>query len=449
MNQEQREFPISIYGNVEPVNDTLSRARCRIFYKGGNRNGTFITDDFARELISTLHYVPIKGIYDGDDYTDHGTERSEGKIYGIVPMDNNFAWEQHLDDDGVMRTYACTDVLLFSALYPEAEEILGKGQSMELYEPSLVYHQAILQGRRYVVFEHGSFLGLQVLGDDVEPCFEGASFFSLQESIQNIIQRIKEYDNTGGKSEMHINFKLSDNQKFEYLWALLNPEFDEEHGWACGYSICSIYDEYAICFNYESGSYERVYYSKDDATDSVELGDRIPVYIVDVTEEEKNVLDTLTKLNGGTYELVDENLINAEKNAQDCLEYSAKIEELQSTNTTLNTEVENVTAQYTNAQSRISELEEENAALNTYKHNIEVQHKECVIDEYLDKLTEEVIDTYRAKLDEYTAEELDMHLAYELKKTGTSIFSNNAPEGFIPKGNEYNGVEAILANYKR
>lgn len=450
MNQNQMEFPISIYGNVEPVNDTLSRARCRIFYKGGNRNGTYITDQFAEELISTLHYVPVKGIYDGEDYTDHGTERNEGRIYGIVPLENNFAWEQHLDEDGQTRTYACTDVLIFSALYPEAEEILGKGQSMELYEPSLVYHQAIVQGKRYVVFDHGSFLGLQVLGDNVEPCFEGASFFSLQESIQEIIQKIKEYDNTGGKSEMHINFKLSDDQKFEYLWALLNPECDEEHDWACSYMIHTVYDEYAICFNFETGSYERVYYTKDDETDSVELGDRIPVYIVDVTAEEKNVLDTLTKLNGGTYELIDENLVNAEKNAQDCLEYSAKIEELQSTIVTLNTEADEAAAQYAEAQSRISELEEVKAELETYKHNIEVQHKECVIDEYSDKLSEDVLNAYREKMDEYEAEELDMHLAYELKKAGTSIFTQTAPQGFVPKtGSEYQGVEAILASYKR
>ena len=120
MNKNQIEFPISIYGTVEKFNDTLSKARCRIFYKGGNRNGTFITDEFAKELISTLHYVPVKGIYDTDDYTDHGKKRSEGRIYGIVPETNNFAWEQHLDEDGVERTYACTDVYLFTALYPEA-----------------------------------------------------------------------------------------------------------------------------------------------------------------------------------------------------------------------------------------------------------------------------------------------------------------------------------------
>ena len=235
MNKEIFEFPVSIYGNMEPVTDVLSRARCRIFYKGANRNGTFITDEFAKELISTLHYVPVKGIYEDNDFTDHGNSRSEGRIYGIVPESNNFAWEQHLDEDGVERTYACTDVLIFSALYPEAGEIVGKSQSMELYEPSLQYHAAVIQNQKYIVFEHGSFLGLQVLGDDVEPCFEGASFFSLQQTIQDAIEKIKQYSNVGGQSEMKINFKLSDSQKHDYIWSLLNTEYNEEGGWIVSY----------------------------------------------------------------------------------------------------------------------------------------------------------------------------------------------------------------------
>ena len=457
MNKNQIEFPISIYGTVEKFNDTLSKARCRIFYKGGNRNGTFITDEFAKELISTLHYVPVKGIYDTDDYTDHGEKRSEGRIYGIVPETNNFAWEQHLDEDGVERTYACTDVYLFTALYPEASEIVNKGQSMELYEPSLKYHIAIMQGQKYVVFEHGSFLGLQVLGDDVEPCFEGASFFTLQKSIEDTIQKIREYSNIGGKSEMpKINFKLSDDQKYRYIWELLNPNYNEEGDWTCDYSVCEVYDEYALAFNYEAHCYERVYYTKDDSNDSVILGERIKVFITDVTETEKATLDTLRALNGDTYELVNENLTNAEKNANDCAEFSTKIEELNNTIATLNTEAENAQAkiaevqtQYNDAQAQNSALSEENKSLKAYKKNIEDQSKEAVVAEYTDKLAEDVLNAYKSKFDEYTAEELDMHLAYELKKINASVFTQ-APSGRIPKDNiGRSGVEEILARYKR
>lgn len=455
MSKPEFEFPISIYGQIEPFNDVLSKARCRIFYKGANRNGTFITDEFANELISTLHYVPVKGIYVGEDFGDHGNSREEGQIYGIVPETNNFAWEQHLDEDGIERTYACTDVLLFTALYPEASEIVGKGQSMELYEPSLMYHTAILHGQKQIVFEHGSFLGLQVLGDSVEPCFEGASFFSLQESIRDTIQKIKEFTVVSEESEMSkINFKLSDDQKYSAIWTLLNPNYCEEGNWTCEYSICAIYDEYALVVCLENGQYERVNYIKNDEDDSVVLGERTQVYIIDVTEKEKDTIETLRQLNGGNYELVNENLANAEENAKDCEEYSAKIDEMTQTIATLNTEAEAETekyavleGQYNELNAQYSALAEENTSLKNYKHEIETQHKEAVMAEYVDKLPEEVINTYKAKLDEYTAEDLDMRLAYEFKKSGLA-FAQPKVE-YVLKDTHKSGVEQILSRYKR
>ena len=55
-----KEFPITVYGNLEKYNDVISKARCRIFYKKDNRNGTYITDEFAERLISTIPYTPVK-----------------------------------------------------------------------------------------------------------------------------------------------------------------------------------------------------------------------------------------------------------------------------------------------------------------------------------------------------------------------------------------------------
>ena len=124
------DFPVTIYGNLEKYSETISKARCRIFYKYGNRNGTYITDEFAEKLLSSVSYAPVKGIYETDDYTDHGKARDEGRIYGIVPENPNVTWEKHLDEDGVEREYACVDVLIFSALYSEAREVLEKGESM-------------------------------------------------------------------------------------------------------------------------------------------------------------------------------------------------------------------------------------------------------------------------------------------------------------------------------
>lgn len=444
------EFPVSIYGQIEKYNDVLSKARCRIFYKYGNRNGTYITDEFAESLLATLPYAPVKGIYEYEDYTDHGTRRDEGRIYGIVPENPNISWESHFDEDGVERVYACADVLIFTALYAEANNIVGKSQSMELYEPSLQYHQAIYDGQRYIVFDKGCFLGLQVLGDDVEPCFEGAGFFSLQENIEKVIRKIQEIETTynkNGGEEMKINFKLSDSQKFDALWSLLNTEYNEEGNWAVSYSICDIFDNYALCYNYENGTYERVHYTKNDENDSVELGEHTQVYIIDVTANEKQTVDTLRQLNGGTYELVNEDLANAQTLKEENSNFSSKIEELNNSISTLQTEKEGIEAQYTEAQSQIESLTAENTSLNNYKLQVEKEQKDVVIAEYSEILDEEVLNTYREKASEYTVSDLDKELAYELKKGGFSAFSKKDSQGIVPKDVPLHGVDAILAKY--
>ena len=61
-----------------------------------------------------------------------------------------------------------------------------------------------------------------------------------------------------------VNFKLSDGDKFNALWALLNPEFNEEGNWTVSCGISAVYDDYALVVNYETGEHERAYYSKND-----------------------------------------------------------------------------------------------------------------------------------------------------------------------------------------
>ena len=172
-------FNIELFGKLEKINETISKIRARIFYTQANRNGTYITEEFAVKLMETIPYTPIKGIFEDDekDFTDHGDKRDVGKIYGVVPQDYNFSWEDHEDEDGITRTYACVDVYLYTGIYKEASMILDKSLSMELFRPSIKGAWKIIEGKKFYEYTDACFLGLQVLGDDVEPCFEGAGFF--------------------------------------------------------------------------------------------------------------------------------------------------------------------------------------------------------------------------------------------------------------------------------
>lgn len=461
MNKEKDKittFSLSLYGNITKYNEVLSRARCRIFYTGANRNGTYITEEFAEKLIASLPYVPIKGIYDTmkDDYTDHGRERYEGRIYGIVPEKPNFAWEEHLDPDGVSRTYACTDVLLFTGLYKqEAFDIVGKSQSMELYVDSIDGEWQFIEGKKYFVFTEGCFLGLQTLGDDYEPCFEGASFYTFIDSVKtlmNDLENIKEFQNQDLGGEKHMNFKLSDNQKYNMLWTLLNPRFNEENDYVMDYAVCDVYDKYAVVFKFETGGYERAYYTKNDETDSLSIDKLEDCYIVDVNEEEKRALKVLHAMNNDTYEKLDEVVTTLQTDVEN---FNSKIEENDSTIATLQqdkekleNELEEVNKNYTTALETIETLNSEKDSLNEFKHAAELKEKESVIDKYETVLDEEQLKTFRDDIDTFTKEQLDKELAFVLVQSKSAIFTDNN-NGFIPKDEPtLTGIEAILEMQK-
>ena len=451
-------FSLSIYGNITDYNEVLSKARCRIFYTGANRNGTFITEEFAEKLISTLPYVPVKGIYDTmkDDYTDHGRERYEGRIYGIVPENPNFAWEKHLDVDGVERTYACTDVYLFTGLYKqEAFDIVGKSQSMELYVDSIEGEWQYINGKRFFVFTEGRFLGLQTLGEDYEPCFEGASFYTLVDSVKALMNDLQDTNvfqkqNLGG--EKHMNFKLSDNQKYNMIWSLLNPRFNEENDYVMDYAVCDVYDEYAVVFKFETNAYERAYYTKNDETDSLAIDKMEDCYIVDVNEEERRALEVLHVMNNNTYEKIDEVVTDLQNKVDS---FSSKNEEnetaiatLQQDKERLENELEEVNGNYTTALETIDTLTSEKNELNEFKIAAELKEKEAVIDKYVTLIDEEQINNFKEKIDEFTKEELDKELAFVLVQTKSTIFTNDE-SGFIPKEEPpLTGINAILEKQK-
>ena len=499
-NRVNTNFPITVYGKMEKFNDTISRGRCRIFYKYDNRNGTYITDEFAEKLIASLPYTPIKGIHDGDDYTDHGTSRSEGRIYGVVPANPHVSWEKHLDPDGKEREYVCCDVLYYTALYSEAGEIDGKSQSMELYRKTLKGAWQYVGGKKYYVFSEGSFLGLQALGDDVEPCFEGAGFFSKNEQPEDteegIIALLRQYEKRpdifqyreqGGNIMPEVNFKISDGQKYEYLWSLLNPNYNEANDYAIECVICDVYDEYAIVRNLSENTFERVYYTKNDETDSLEITGRERCYIIDITETEKESLDSLRTTAGNTFVEINNNytaqissivtlnetltdlntqietintnhtvettslneqitglgatIDDLSRQISECnsqisdfvakiAEYETSISTLTTENETLNTSlaaaneiVAGKEGELTTAYSTITTLTAERDALVAYRSEVIAAQKKAIITSYTNQLPEDVIENFLENLDSYNLETLDMILTYEQKKHNPALFS--------------------------
>ena len=513
-NKVPNTLDVTIYGAMEPVTPTLSKSRVRIFYKGMNRNRTFISEDFANQLIASLPYTPVKGIFNKDavDYEDHGEDNTDGRIYGIVPAETNFAWEDHMDVDGVTRTYACADVLLFTGLYPEAKLVPGESQSMEIFRGNLKGEWRISEedNQPYYHFLQGCLVGLQVLGQEVEPCFEGAAFYSLSKDIQELVDYIRNYSKKEVKVTMDKSkFRISDNEKADILFDLINPNFNEEGNWELNAIVVDVYDDYALCVS--PSGYQRVYYSKDG--DNVTIGDSVAVKIVDVTETEYNALETM-KAVGGSFEAANTAYADATAKVAELeatnAEFSARIAEFEAQENTEEVPAENTaeensaedaepqadnsleepvaeesatensvepaaenepevnaSAEFTariealeaekvEMEKKISDITNENESLLAFKKAIEKTQKENILSQYEEYLDEAKVTEFQSNIDAFSVEDFEKEVCTAAVKSGSSIFSNrhNEPDMFFKGGNVNCGdkkmsrAAQLINNYK-
>lgn len=179
----------------DALNPGISKADVKVLYLGENRNGSFINKETAMKMSETLRACPIVGAYrkDIDDFGDHGEiiHIENGEItfdcatvpYGFVAPDAKVWFKEFTDYDEfgntVNREYLMTTAYLWTGQYPEIERCVkeGMGQSMELDGKSIDGHWAenFESGIEFFIINDASFTKLCVLGDGVEPCFEGAS----------------------------------------------------------------------------------------------------------------------------------------------------------------------------------------------------------------------------------------------------------------------------------
>ena len=183
--------------NLQPleINPLMSSCEIKVLYLGQNRNHSYITKDVATEMAKTLRGAPIVGYYkeEKEDFADHGEKiifDDEGvkfecmtKPYGFVAPDAKVWFQKFEDTDEfgniVTREYLMTTGYLWTGQYEEVKSVINKGkpQSMELDEETLDGHWSTdsKSGMDFFIINDAIFSKLCILGDDVEPCFEGSS----------------------------------------------------------------------------------------------------------------------------------------------------------------------------------------------------------------------------------------------------------------------------------
>ena len=220
--------------NLQPmeISPLMSSCEIKVLYVGENRNRSFITKEVATEMAKTLRGAPIVGAYSekNEDFGDHGQQMiidNDGikfncltKPYGFVSPDAKVWFQTFTDTDDfgneIEREYLMTTGYLWTEQFPECKPVIEEGRphSMELDEKTLEGHWATNQktGIDFFIINDAIFSKLCILGNDVEPCFEGSSVTKPEVSA-SFTKVDDNFKNTLFNMMQELTFALKGGQK--------------------------------------------------------------------------------------------------------------------------------------------------------------------------------------------------------------------------------------------
>lgn len=216
------------------ISPLMSECEIKVLYLGENRNHSFISEEVALEMAKTLRGAPIVGYYKSEkgDFADHGNRMildDEGikcecmtKPYGFVSPDAK-VWFQTFEDTDEFgntetRKYLMTTGYLWTGQFEECKLATQEGRphSMELDEETLKGHWAKNSKNdiEFFIINDAVFSKLCILGDDVEPCFEGSSV-TAPEVSSKFTKIDAEFKKTLFSMMQELQFALQGEQQME------------------------------------------------------------------------------------------------------------------------------------------------------------------------------------------------------------------------------------------
>ena len=375
--------------SVSNGSDIGSRLNVAVFTKYRNRNGSYITDEYADYLIAsaTQGDTPVVGFFDPEtqSWASHtGPTLANG--YGYV--ESFVGWKPLTDTDGVTRDYAVFSVVIFTKYYEEAKKIRGQHQSMELDPATIDGSWINFENEEYFVYTKGDMLGLCVIGAH-EPCFSVSSFFSKNDEtyksqyekfsllLSGLKTQVKEAEiNFKGGEQPVDNFELNKDTAVEENSEQIQP--DTELDSVSEPEIEFAKDETAAEINNESEA-------ETEVETEVEVQNELSEF-EKLQQDFKNLSDSYTKLQN------------------DYTEISNTVETLTAANANFAAQIETLTTEK-------STLENSLAAYEAQAKEILVEKKNILITQYEKLLGEEEIADVRAKMTDLTYDKLESTLA--------------------------------------
>ena len=438
--------------NIEPINNTLwARCQIKVCYVSNepNRNGSIITKEVARNMANSLPGCPIVGFYNKDkqDFEGHNriisisgdnfTIEDATKAYGFVDLNPKVWFQTFIDDREVEREYLMTEGVIWIGIYPEAERILTKGnnQSMELDEETLKGYWALDDNSysEFFIINDALISKLCILGEDVEPCFEGAQItsFSLAEDFKaQLFSLIENYKNIvkGGKDQMILpsTYSLSIDKE-NAVWVGLYNEYSK--------SVVGVFveeDVHYVLFQQEDKYFKRGFTLSDEGIfsfvdEAVEVdssyiedenvskfnAEEVEAYTVEEPVIEEPVIEEPIEepvIEEPVEEPVVEEPTFSVEEHPDFIALRQSFEELTNTYNTLVSDHEALTISHNELQTNYNSLNEEVVSLREFKTNMELAEKQAMIDSF-SMLSDEDKDNVVKNINSYSLEDIEKELS--------------------------------------
>ena len=398
--------------NLQPldINPLMSKCEIKVLYLGENRNHSYITKEVATDMAKTLRGAPIVGYFkeEKEDFADHGHRvilDDEGvkfecltKPYGFVAPDAQ-VWFQTFEDtddfgNKVEREYLMTTGYLWTGQFEECKVAVSEGrpQSMELDEETLDgnWSTNVKTGMDFFIINDAIFSKLCILGDDVEPCFEGSSvkapevstsFTKVDESFRNTLYTMMQdlkFALEGGRNMEEIENVVTNEESLVEEPIVEAPVVEEE-------APVAAEEETPVTVEETIEEIETV----EEEVSAIEEED---IKTEEVVEEE---IKTEEDANENS-EITNENDDNSEKS------HSKKIEDSLERNFTLE--------DYLELQSKFEALEKENAELVEFKMQVENEKKDALINSFYMLSDEDKADVIANKVN-YSLDEIEAKLS--------------------------------------
>jgi hypothetical protein len=229
------------------INQSFDRGVLKIAYVGDNRNHSSISKRAFQNCLHTMYNCPIVCNYDRETDSLGGHDMqvvrgADGGLrivnattpVGVIPESAKTWFKKCEEEDGTVHEYLFAEALLWKRqeAYRKIKKDGITGQSMEItVRDSAKKDGGIMDIRDFV------FTAFCLLGDDVEPCYEGASLdmslaADFKQQLSEMMQELKESFSLVTPSEEDNNthpttdFSTEGGEKVLHEQNELNPELE-------------------------------------------------------------------------------------------------------------------------------------------------------------------------------------------------------------------------------